>query len=430
MLRHRLFPALVLLVAALAVVLAHRVDRAWDWSAGNVNRLHDDSLEVLRALEGPVEIEVFMEALPVRRAAVERLLEKYRRAHPDLAFRFTDPAREPGRARALGIVRTPTLVLRHGDREERIERVDEAAVSSALARLGRRGAGWIGATTGHGERRLHGTGTLDLGDFGRLLEEAGYRIVSLELTSLASLPENLDLLVLAAPETALAPAAEARILRHLERGGRLLWLVGAAPLPALSDALGLALLPGTLVDAAAADHGFDTPTVAVGLPDPDHPVTEALDGPVFLPGAHALEPTDRRDWKARPLLRSGARSWNETGELRGVIRRNPGQGERPGPLTLAWALERNGARVAVVGDADLFSAPFLGRGANRAFGLALVRWLTGNDRLVAVPPRRPPDQQLRWPESRMAAVAALLLFGLPLLLAATGLIVAWRRRRR
>jgi len=429
MVRHGLFVALVLLVTGLALALARHLDREWDWSDSGRNRLHAATLEVLQALEGPVEIEVFLEDYPVQRAALRDLLERYRRAYSALDYRFTDPAREPQRARELGIARTPTLLLRHGGREERLEQVDEAALSSALARLGRRGSGWIGAVTGHGEAKLHGRANFDLGDFGRLLEQQGYRVVDLDLAASQQLPGNLDLLVLAAPATALAPAETARILHYLERSGNLLWLADGERPEGLARTLELAFLPGTVVDAAAAELGIDTPTVAVARPAGEHPVTGRLEGPVLLPRARALEHQES-GWKSRVLLQSSPRSWNETGSLKGVIRRDGAAGERRGPLPLALALERRGQRAAVIGDADFLSNAFLGNGANRPFGLALVRWLTRNDRLVQIPPRQAPDRRLRWKASTLAATAGLFLAGLPLLLAATGLAVAWRRRRR
>ncbi len=429
MLRHRLFPLLVVTVAALAVSAARDSGLEWDWSMG-AHRLHANTLALLATLEGPVEVEVFLEDLPVQRAALERLLARYRKAYPAFHYRFTDPTRVPDRVRRLGIARTPTLLLRHQGGEIRVEPpVDEETVSNALARLARRGSRWIGAVTGHGEARLHGDGGYDLSAFGRLLESQGHRILELDLTTTRVIPENMKLIVLAAPQHALSLVEAGRILRHVEQGGSLLWLAGASPSTFLADNLSLKFLPGTVVDAAAADLDQPTPTVAVGRPAADHQVTSRLEGPVLLPTAHALE-TRPGPWHAAALLSTGPRSWNETGPVTGTIRRDPAAGERAGPLTLAVALEKEDRRVAVVGDADFLSNAFIGQGANRAFGLALVRWLTGNDRLVEVPPRQAPDLELRWPAAWISAGAALFLMGLPTALALTGLAVLWWRRRR
>ena len=429
MVRHRLFFLLVALVTGLILAWSQRLQLEWDWSSDQHNRLSQESLAALRALQDPVEVQVFLEDYPVQRAALRELLEKYRRASRDFHYRFIDPTRRPELVRELAIVHTPTLVLRAGTREQRVEQPDEAHLTTALARLGRRGSGWIGALTGHGEARLHGRANFDLGDFGQLLTRQGYQVVDLDLAATGQLPGNLDLLVLAAPASGLSKRELALLQRYLDGGGSLLWLAdGRIPQP-LAGALGLRLLPGTLVDAAAADLGIDQPTVVVARPATAHPVTRGLKEPVLMPKARALG-RQESPWKWRVLLQSSPRSWNETGALKGVIRRDSQAGEERGPLPVAVALEREAQRAAVAGDADFLSNAFLGNGANRAFGLALVRWLTGNDRLIQVRPRQAADRRLHWPASTLAGIAAFFLAGLPLLLAGTGIVLGWWRRRR
>ena len=427
--RQTLVPGLILILAALALTAAQRHDLRRDLTADQRNQLAPRTRTLLAALPGPVEAELFMEDYPVQRAALRRLLDKFAGASPRFRWHFTDPARRPERTRRLGIDRTPTLILRRGKREIRLTRIDETALADALERLAGKARAWIGALGGHGEASLTGRANFDLGDFGRLLEQRGYRIINLDLAGGGQLPENLDLLVVAAPRSDLAPGELALLQNHLAHGGRLLWLA-EKPLPeALRRQLGIEFLPGVVVDAAAATLGIDTPTVAVARPAGDHPLTRHLDGPVLMPGARALEAALDGPWLATPLLRSSPRSWNETGALTGVIQRDPGKGEKQGPLTLAWLLERGQARVVVSGDADFLSNAFLGNGANQTLGLALIRWLSGQERLAAVPPARPADQQLRWPATTRALIAAFYLVALPLGLALTGLVRSWWRRR-
>ena len=428
-LRRLAWPVAILIATGLILGIAPRHDLRLDLTAGQRNQLQPRTRALLAALPGPVEAEVFMEDYPVQRAALRRLLDKFQRADHRFHWRFTDPAREPERTRRLGIDRTPILILRLGERQTRLERIDEPALADALERLAGKVRAWIGALGGHGEASLTGRANYDLGDFGRLLEQRGYRIIHLDLAGGGQLPDNLDLLVVAAPRNPLAAGELALIQNHLAQGGRLLWLA-EKPLPAaLRQHLGIKFLPGVVVDAAAATLGIDTPTVAVARPAGDHPLTRHLDGPVLMPGTQALDAALDGPWLATPLLRSSPRSWNETGPLTGVIQRDPGQGEERGPLTLAWLLEQGRGRVVVTGDADFLSNAFLGNGANQTFGLALVRWLSGQEGLVAVPPARPADQQLHWTATTRALIAAFYLIALPLALMITGLVRSWWRRR-
>ena len=429
MLRHRLFHLLLGTVVVMVLWLSHRHPLIWDWSAGNRNRLHEQSLQVLASLSGPVEARVFMPDYPVQRAAIRELLEKFRRAHAGFRYRFIDPGRHPEQVRELGIARTPLLLLQHGGRERRLEKISEQTLSNALAQLTMEDRGWIAAITGHGEARLHGQANFDLGDFGKLLERKGYRVIDLDLTATRQIPRNVTLLVLAAPATDLSETETALLKHYLDRGGNLFWLADGRIPPELARSLEIHFLPGTLVDAAAADLGIDDPTVAVARPAADHQLTAHLEGPVLMPRARALRHQGTA-WHAETLLQSGPRSWNETGSLKGIIQRDPGSGEARGPLPLALLLSRGDQQVAVLGDADFLSNSFIGNGANQAFGLGLVHWLARNEQLVEIPPVRAPDQQLRWKSSTSATVAGLFLVVIPLLLAAAGILIPWRRRRR
>jgi hypothetical protein len=332
------------------------------------------------------------------------------------------------------VSRAGALVVSYGQRSERVDQPSEAGIADALARLARRGNPWVVALGGHGERPLQGDAPAALGQFGALLEQRGYRVLSLSLTDTPQLPENAALVVLAAPTAELGPSALQGLESWLDHGGPLLWLSdGAARPAALAARLGLQALPGTVVDAAAAEQGFDTPAVAVAARHPDHPATAGLEAPVLLPGALAWQLQEQEGWRATALLQSSPRSWNETEQLRGELRRDPAAGEERGPLTLGVALTRQTAggeqRIAVLGDADLFSNAALGLGANRAFALALTHWLTGEQRLLGVPPREAPDLRVDWSTTTAAVVALGLLIVLPALLLGTGLWIRHRRRR-
>ena len=150
-----------------------------------------------------------------------------------------------------------------------------------------------------------------------------------------------------------------------------------------------------------------------------------------------LAARDGRSFAAAPLLRSGEHSWNETGQVADSIRYDAGGNEIPGPHDLALALtrlsprpDREQQRVIVTGDADFLANSYLGNGGNRALGLRFANWLVGDDALVDVAPVEVPDRLLALSPRATAWIALGLLVGLPLILLATGVAIAWRRRRR
>ncbi|WP_456373862.1 GldG family protein [Thiolapillus sp.] len=433
-LRHRLLPLLVLLVLSLALYLGQRCDHQWDWSLNGRNQLHPRSIALLKQLDAPLRITAFVPDHPVQRAGIRELLDKYRQQHPATRLQFVDPSQHPEQARKLGIHSTPQLLVEYNNRQELISRANEQLLTRAIARLSLNSKGWIASLQGHGEASLLGKRNYDLGDFGHLLQDKGYKIIDLNLADTGQIPDNVDLLVLASPSLPLSDK-ESGLLQHwLNQGHALLWLADGVIPDALAEYLQLDFLPGTIVDAAAADLGMDNPTVAVARSTPSSPLKDALNGPVFMPGARAIDP-ESPSWNAIALLKTESRSWNETGPLKGSIRRDPESGEQPGPLNLALALSRKTgsgeeSRILVAGDGDFLSNSVLGNGSNQNFGLAAIHWLTANDRLVDIPPFTPTDQKLHWSPAKNALIAGLFLFALPLLLAITGLFIVWRRRRR
>ncbi len=431
-LRHRLLPLLTLVALGLILYLGQRHNIQWDWSQGGRNQLHPQSRALLQRLDGPLRITAFVADHPVQRAAIRELVDKYREQHSATELIFTDPSQHPEQARKLGIQHTPQLLVQYRGREELVPQANEQLLTSAIARLSLEHRGWILGLQGHGEASLLGQRNFDLGSFGETLKDKGYRISELNLADTGQIPDNVQLLVLASPATALSEAETGLLRRWIEQGGVLLWLADGDISPGLTKALGVSFLPGTVVDAAAADLGIDSPTVAVARPVPASPVVDNLTAPVLMPGARALEVADDASWTASPVLQTSPRSWNETGSLKGSISRDPAAGEKRGPLTLALALEsgKGPQRVLIAGDGDFLSNSVIGNGANREFGLAAVHWLTGNRQLMDIPPFTPLDRDLRWSPARTALVGALFLLGLPLLLAGTGLFITWRRRKR
>ncbi|HEC07752.1 MAG TPA: hypothetical protein ENJ12_12930 [Thiolapillus brandeum] len=433
-LRHHLLSLLVFLALGLSLYLGEICNHQWDWSHSGRNQLHPRSIALLNHLDAPLRITVFMPDHPVQRAGIRELLDKYQQQYPAMKTAFVDPSQHPQQARELGIQHTPQLLVEYKGRHELIPQANEELLTRAISRLSLDNRGWIASLQGHGEASLLGQHNFDLGTFGKLLQDKGYKVIDLNLNDTGQIPDNIDLLVLAAPASAYSEQESHVLQNWLNQGGALLWLAdGNIPTPLAND-LGVEFLPGTVVDAAAADLGIDSPTVAVARAVQGAPLAADLRTPVLMPGARALQAKSDA-WHPVPVLQTGPRSWNETGGLKGSISRDPQAGEQRGPLNLALALmlkskSSNSPRILVAGDSDFLSNSVLGNGANRDFGLAAIHWLTGNDSLVDIPPFTPPDQQLRWGPAGNALVAAVFLFALPLLFSITGLFLIWRRRRR
>ena len=459
------FAVLLLALVLTAGWLAARHDRTFDWSASARNSLAPESIALLERLPdadaAPLRITVFAPREHRIGRAVEQLLARYRRHRPDLQIHWVDPQAAPERAREADVRLLGQVVIEHQGRRETLEVLSEGTLSSAIARLTLARAPWVAVLEGHGERAMAGGAGPDIGRFAQLLRQRGFRLRPLDLASTGRVPDNTDLLVVTAPGIELFPGEADALVDYLAVGGNLLWLLdpgagnadlrGLEPLAAY---LGISALPGIVVDAQAAEHGFETPTFAVVDDWPAHALGRDLSRHAVLPGSLALRAGPAPGWRLATRLTSGEQSWNETGPIRGEVTRSPDLGETSGPLALALALSRprpspgaatpdatdaNAAgrdakaeppdeqRVIVVGDGDFASNAHLGTGENRELALRMARWLTGLEDLIAPPPG-PDDRDnfvLSAPRTWLIAVGGV--FGLPLLLAGLGLWLTWRR---
>lgn len=438
----RLADLVFYLLLAAAVVLAGwlgaRHDWYWDWTSGGRNTLSAESVAVIKRLEGGLRVTVFLGRNHPLAKSIERLLARYQEAGGDLSVSYVDPQLFPDRARAAQVTALGQLLLEYRGHRETIDQIGEAPITDAIARLTRDDIPWIAVLEGHGERRIDGKDAGDLGRFAGLLGARGIRLQPLDLVTEPAVPGNTRLLLLSTPRIALFPGEAKTIIRYLDQGGNLLWLMDPGALEGLdpvAEHLGIQRLPGELVDANVRELNIDDPTVAMVKDFPDHPVTRGLSGPALFPGAVSFRSRASPGWTVAAPLRTQTNSWNETGPIKGEVSRDPAREEHPGPLPVALVLTRPAPRgqgqqrVIVVGDGDFLSNANLATAGNRALGLRMVEWLTAPPGSVQVPERVLPDRGLALTRSEIVTVGGGALIGLPSLLLLIGLLIRWRRGR-
>ncbi len=439
------FVLLLLVVVLEAGWLAARYDRWWDWTDSARNSLSAETLAVLDELGEGLHIAVYAPRDHRISRAVEQLVMRYRRRRGDIAVDYVDPQLAPEAARAAEVRLLGQLVLSYRGRRETLDRLSERTLTNAIARLMLERRPWVGVLEGHGERAITGAAGADLGRFGQLLVQRGYRLLPLDLARQPAIPENLDLLLLGTPTIALFPGEAQALVRYLDTGGNLLWLLDPGPMNGLEPvaaALGIEALPGQIVDAAASRLGMDSPTVALIEDWPDHSLGEDMDGPALFPGSLAFAGHAGPGWMLDATLTTGAQSWNETGPVRGKIDQDPDLGEQRGSLPLALVLTRprpapegpalsaaGEQRVIVVGDGDFVSNLHLRQGNNRVLGLRMVQWLSGRAGLVPVPQRSLDTDPFTLSALRGTLIFAGAVIAMPVLLLGTGLLIRWRRGR-
>ncbi|MCC6533250.1 MAG: GldG family protein [Burkholderiales bacterium] len=433
------FVALIIALTAVLALLAREHRSQWDLTQSGRNTLTAASIEVLRKLDGPLNVTAYATPQDPRlgdlRKHIRDFIARYQRAKADTRLVFVDPREQPKAAARAGVQVNGELVVEYGQRSERLSNLSELDFTNLLIRLGRSRERLIMSLEGHGERSLVNGANHDLGDFGSQMKSKGLEIGALNLVIAPEVPDNVAVLLIASPQTALTPAEVEKILRYVERGGSLLWLLDQEPLHGLeplAERIGLVLSPGVVVDPDAIERG-GRPVMAVAAAGAysAHPILRTFRLNTLFPFARAITAHAIDGWNATPLIDVAPRGWIETDDLAGRIVFDQARDTR-GPVTIAVALERlreeKTQRVVVVGSAHFLANTYLGNGGNLDLGINMVNWLSGDDRLISIQPRSAPDASLTLSKPWLLAIVLLFLIALPSLLLAMGAWIWWRRR--
>ena len=439
-----LFVVLFLAVVGLLGWLSQLNPLSIDLSANQRNSLSAETIRLVKSLQHPVEITIFISPVNENRAILERLFERYQHQQPLVEFRSLNPDLTPELLRQYDIRSDGEVLIEYQGRSEKISQVSEAKVTNAIQRLVRLGDRWLVFLQGHGERNPYSESNHDFSVFASRLAGHGFTIENLSLTQTNSIPQNTDVLVIASPQVALLPGEIELIQEYIERGGSLLWLADTGQtidsMELISDQLTIEFLPGVIVDPNAQLLGLNRIDFALVANYPRHPVTQGIDSLSLFPQAQALEfYGDNNTWQQRSFLLSSDASWNETGSISGEVFKGDNDDETPGPLdigiTLSASHEPDDAaqfeqRIAIVGDADFLSNRYLGNGSNLEIGLNLMNWLSHDDNLISISPRAAPDTLLELSQTQQIIIGLGFLLLLPLSLFGSGLTIWLKRRNR
>jgi ABC-type uncharacterized transport system involved in gliding motility auxiliary subunit len=436
-----LFFVLLLLVAVSGLgylAVQHHIQRDVTYNASN--SLDSGSVEVLAQLSDPVNFTVYATEQDARlgdlRKIIRDFLSLYQRYKPDIQLVFIDPEKEPEKARAAQIRFNGEMVIEYAGRSEHLTKINEQIVTSTLLRLAHTRDQTVMYLDGHGERKLDGIANFDLGSlFGAKLKQNGFHLSSLNLALAQEVPNNVSVLVITQPQLDLMPGEVDKLLRYVDRGGNLLWLVDAEPLHGLerlAEKLDLLLPPGIVVDPAATEMKAPA-TWSLGATYPPHAITHDFNLTTAFPSARPLLWNENPDWQHTVLVEAAARGW--------VSRKVPKKDlpvfdklhDTPGPVVIAMALQRNinsrEQRIVVVGNGAFLSNSFAGNGGNVDLGMNMVNWLAGEEHLITQQLRPAKDSKLELNATQLRFISIGFLLGLPLLLGGVGIFIWWKRRR-
>jgi gliding motility-associatede transport system auxiliary component len=445
----------VILFVALVVILGylgHQYRYAKDVTQANRNILTQGSIDVLNQMQDPVNITVFATKDDPSRGDTFRkgmldFVARYQRQKKDINIKFINPTEEPKLAQEANIKQDGEVVVEYNKRSEHIfPPIVEQDMTNLLVRLSRTNEKPIMFLDGHGERHMQGIKNHDLGEFGKQLEEKGFKFANPDLTIAQAVPTNGAMLVVASPQVDVSEIEAKKILEYIESGGNLLWLLdddNFHGLANIAEYLGVTVSSGIAVDMSAAQYGADA-KVAFASAYGDHPITRSFQLRTLFPEAREVDAKASYDlgWKVGRLVDVAPNGWLESEKIAPGVKNQKvtfdEAVDKRGPINIGVALERvygkKGQRVVVMGNANFLSNTFVTNGGNLDFGINVVNWLAGDDQLITIQPMPLKDANVTIPNSDMGRAVAWIVFHgfqyfIPLGFLVAGLWLWWRRRK-
>lgn len=471
----------ILLLALIVVAANYLSARHWwrgDWTRGRTFALSPKTEQLVRGLDKDVDVIVFM--LPSGEGAndlygdVHELCERARRLSRRLHVEYVDIDREPERLKTVGKkygvsgddLVDGVIVVAAGDQSKFITRDQladydwgaaepgqpppmkawkgEQALDSAILAVTDEKAPPVCFVSGHGEPALDGYEPDDYGDLAQELERdhQAPRAVSLD----RGVPADCAVAVLAAPDRPLPAPDVYELGRYLERGGRLMVLLGPVfdaqvtrfidvGVEDLLDRWGASLRNDLVVDEPRLRGSAVAFAVTEGYAD--HPITRRLlHHQTLWTDTREVRATPKNGLVAREIVHTSDDGWGETDlgifRAQAELRYDAGKDVK-GPVSIAVAAERTdgtgkGARLVVLGSSEVASNRLLLAGYNRDLVLSSFAWLEQRAPRIAIGPRPTEHLRLMLDDAKLARVLWLCVVGLPLFALLVGAGVFWVRR--
>lgn len=444
LLQNILFSVLLLSLVGMLAWISTRYHYQADWTATGRNTLSPASVALLAQLKEPLKITAFARDAGTAKKQISDVIGRYQRYKKDIKLEFVNPDTEPERVRAEGVTMDGEILLQYQGRQNKLTDLSEQSITNALQGIARSGERWVVFLEGHGERSPFGNANHDLKAWADDLQRKGFKLKALNLANDPVIPDNTSVLVVAGPQVDYLPGEVKLLEQYLRRGGNLLWLMDPGPmygLESIAEQLGIEVVPGVVVDPTTQLFAINDPTFAIVGDYGRHAITQDFNVVTIFPRAAGVNFEAQDEWKGEPFLTTSARSWSETGPLKGQISFDEGA-DVGGPLNIGIAAVRDRKftaqtagkaageqRTVVIGDGDFLANAYLGNGGNLNLGMNIINWLSSDDQLISIPAKTALDTALNLSQMQVGVIGFGFLLFLPLLLLGSGLVI-WLRRRK
>jgi hypothetical protein len=422
---------LMVIFFTFAVVLINLIIRQYyyraDMSFSRQYTLAPQSQSVAKSIDRETEIIFFGIEGSKEHKRLRDLMDTYRYINRRIVYTFYDLDRSPLKAKEYNINEYNTLVFKNNEKIITAKGGDEEAITNLLIRGTRRKVINISYLQGHNEHSTSGTERDGYGLVLGKLKEQGYNVQLLDLKATDLKPGEVDLLIIAAPQSELSQEEYEKLWNYRENGGKFLILVdGPQQLTPFLKTFGLQIGDFPVYDTQNV-AGTDPSTPLVNT-YPNTPITSNFGLSTVFPGVHPIFYRDNLmlGFKFEPLVRTSPGNWQEKNNNG---KKDPGEEGHSATIAAIVSHPDKLVKMVVFGDSDFASNAYSGVSGNANLFLNAVNWLCGEGAMVSVAPAQSEFVPMFVSDEQSRLLRILAPIGIPLLFLVSGTVIWWQRRR-
>ncbi len=450
--------------------------KRFDLTASQEYSLAPETAAMLKTIDRPVHITFFHDR--GMRETVE-LYELFAAQNDKISVEFFDPTLNPAQAKLRGVQFAGTALLESEGRKLTVNGPTETDIANGILRVTQAKQQLACFLDGHGEPNPFSLESHDHMEGGAghshgietkvvqheqhgmakargALEALNYLVEKISLMNSGSDLSRCAVLIVAGPQSALLDVEVKAIDAFLDNGGKAMFMIDPFVKTGLEPVIakfGIVLTDDMVIDPAS-HFWADPSTPAISDYNP-HEITSKLPQ-TFFPGARSLSPTSSPvpGVSVRQLVNTSKKSFSNPDRMKVEFVEGKTRG---GPLTLMATarinpqvvesaetlmrrlrgeeveaakpvVERKESRIVVVGDSDFATNSFYHLVGNGTLFMNAVNFLAARDNLIGLKPRTYDLPIVNMTNTQMKATFVLSIILIPLLMAALGVAVWWRRR--
>jgi len=371
--------------------------KRFDLTASKKYTLSPQTKEIIKNLQQPIEIIAFYKEKIDDKT--KDILELYKLNSKLIEYKFIDPDREVLLARKYGITSYDTILIKSGEKYEKIYSPDEKDITSAILKLTKTEKKKIYFTIGHGEKKVEENLSL----LKKYLEDENY-IVSEVLILRDGIPADCSLLIICGPKIDLSEKEIEIIKNYIEKGKKLLLLIDPDKFPNIRNFLdyyGIKIEDDIIIDLASREYLKD-PLSPLIVNYPYHRITKDFNFASLFSIARSVKIKENLPSRIRGniLAKTSEASWSEknmreieSGNVKFDIH------DEKGPISVAVIVEKEieeqiNAKISVFGDSDFITDKFINFSGNKNFILNTINYLCEEDILISIRSEKEENQPL------------------------------------